>query len=169
MRPAGVGTLRIEVSGEINLELADLVERALAAYPSHTAEVDIDTGGGRWDASLSIFTNLANHARLVTAHIRRAASGGALIAMTADVRQMDPCGSFYLHWPNSAYGATAAELDAVANAKAALMAGRCQVPAARFLRWMKETTTIDAKRALSYGLATQVPGLSKPKLPVVFI
>jgi hypothetical protein len=34
---------------------------------------------------------------------------------------------------------------------------------------MDETTTIDARRALAYGLATDVPGLAKPTSVTVFV
>ena len=61
------------------------------------------------------------------------------------------------------------KLDEIADRKAAMMAGRCKVPATRIRKWMDEVTTLDAKRALSYGLATEVPGLPKPKLPTVFL
>jgi len=110
---------------------------------------------------------LKNHGRRVTAFIRKAASGGALIVMAADHRQLDPHGHFFLHRPQGK--CPAATLDEIANAKATLMASRCRVPAARLRKWMDDTTTISARQALSYGLVDEVQGLTRPQLPTVFL
>lgn len=167
MRPVGAAVLQIDVTGEITLELAHAVERALDTYPAHSVELVVDTRGGRWDASRHIFECLVAHSKRVTAFVERAYSGGALVVMGADFRQMNPNGTFLLHWPTSDYGATSG-FDEVAATKAKLMARACRIPTTRFLRWMRETTTIDAKRALAYGLVDAVPGLPKP-LPTVFL
>jgi len=167
MRSAGVGVLRVEVTDDITGEMAAAITRAVAAYPGRSIEIEIDTPGGDWSASRSIFETLQHHGRRVTALIQRAASGGALIAMSADHRQMHPTGHFFLHRPSGAY--TKATLDGIADRKAALMAGRCRIPAARIRRWMDENTTLDAGRALSVGLVDEVPGLPKPRHPIVFL
>jgi hypothetical protein len=72
-----------------------------------------------------------------------------------------------LHWPNGDF--TKAYLDEVADAKAAAMASCCRIPKERFLRWMEAETRIDAVRALDVGLVDEVPGMIKPRLPVVFL
>jgi len=167
VRPAGVGVLRLDVTAEIDAAMADMVSRAAAAYPGFSIEVAIDTIGGDWNASCAIFTSLKNHARHVTAFITMAASGGALVAMGADLRQLHPAGHFFLHRPQG--NLPEARIDELANVKATLMAGRCRVPAARIRRWMDEATTIDARRALSYGLVDEVPGLPKPQHLTVFL
>ncbi|MPZ31448.1 MAG: hypothetical protein GEV13_10700 [Rhodospirillales bacterium] len=168
MRPLGVATLQLEVVTEISPEIADLVVRAVATYPNHHVEIAIDTIGGDWAASLAIYTALANHKRRVTAHCVKAASSGALIAMSADIRHLDPAGHFFLHMP-SGPTATSAQLDKIADAKAAMMASRCRIPAKRIRLWMEKNTFIPAQRALQYGLVDAVPGLVKPELPVVFL
>jgi ATP-dependent protease ClpP protease subunit len=167
VRPLGVGVLKLEITAEIDAAMAGMVARAVATYPGHSIEVAIDTIGGDWNASCWIFTSLENHARRVTAFIIMAASGGALVAMGADLRRLHPAGHFFLHRPHGNF--PEARIDEIANAKATLMASRCRIPAARIRRWMDEETTIHAARALSYGLVDEVPGLPKPKLPVVFL
>jgi ATP-dependent protease ClpP protease subunit len=167
MRPDGVGVLRLDISGEITRELADTVSRYVAAHRDYSIEITVDSEGGDWSASLSIFECLRHHGRRVSAIIEKAASGAALIVMSADYRQMSPSGHFFVHRPNGAYGK--ATLDEIADAKASLMAGPCRVPAARIRRWMDATTIITAERALAYGLVDEVPGLPKPKHPVVFL
>jgi ATP-dependent protease ClpP protease subunit len=159
--------LHLEVTEEITVGLAACVARNLEAYPEHSVEVAIDTIGGDWAASVWIFTSLRDHSGHVTGFIREASSGGALVAMAADFRQLHPHGHFFLHRPQG--NLPEARLDEMANLKAALMASRCRVPAVRIRRWMDETTTIDASRALDIGLVHNVPGLPKPKLPVVFL
>jgi len=168
MRPLGIAALQLEVVTEITADTADLIVRAVASYPAHHIQIDIDTIGGSWDASVAIFTSLTNHKRRVTARCKVAASGGALIAMSADVRELDPGGHFFLHMP-SGPGVTAARIDQLANAKATLMASRCRIPAKRIRRWMAENTFIAPQRALSYGLATSVPGLTPPDTPMIFL
>lgn len=168
MRPLGVATLQLEVVTEIDAATADLIVRAAAEYPNHHIEIDIDTIGGDWNASLAIFTALANHKRRVTARCMKAASGGALIAMAADVRHLDPAGHFFLHMP-SGPTATAAQLDELANRKAEMMASRCRIPAKRIKLWMEENTFIHAQRALEIGLVDAVPGLTKPGNAMVFL
>ncbi len=167
MRPVGIGVVRIELTVEIDATLADMVARACAEHPNHSLEIVLDAPGGDWSASLAIFTNLKAHGRRVTALIERAASGGALVVMACDVRKLQPWGHFWLHRPQGPY--PQAILDGIADRKAALMASGCRVPASRIRKWMDEVTTIDAKRALSYGLATEVPGLSAPKHLAVFL
>ena len=126
--------------------------------------------GGDWAAAITIFGLLRGHRRRVTASIRRAASAGALIAMSADYRQMSIDGSFWLHWPVPTAGPGTFDqkkLDEVAATKAALMVSGCSVPTDAILRWMASTTTINAKRALDCGLVHEVPGMTKH--PVAFI
>ncbi len=167
MRPAGTGVLRFDVDSEITPALADALSRHVAAYPAYEIEMTVDTEGGDWAASVSIFTTLKNHGRRVVARIKRASSGGALIAMAADTRQLDRNGYFFLHWPRG--DASRADIDRVAGEYAALMSSRCRVPAKILRRWMASTTTIGAKRALDVGLVDAVPGMTGPKLPVVFL
>jgi ATP-dependent protease ClpP protease subunit len=167
MRPLGVGVLQLEITAEIDAAMAGMVSRSVAMYPGYSIEMQVATDGGDWAASLSIFTNLKNHKYRVSAFISKASSGGALIVMAADYRRLDPHGHFWLHRPQG--NLPAAKIDEIANAKAALMASRCRVPAARIRGWMDAVTTIDARRALSYGLVDEVPGLPKPKLPTVFL
>lgn len=170
MRPIGVGVLQLEVADEITGEMADTIARYAAAHPDREIELAVDTIGGDWSASLRIFNTLKNHSRRVTANIRKAASGGALIVMAADHRRMDPHGHFYLHAPSGTTGYVAkSQLDAVAARKAELMASRCGIPATRLRRWMDEVTTLDARRALDIGLVHEVPGLSPPRHRVVFL
>lgn len=169
-RPAGIGILQLEIAGEIDQAMAEYVERAIASYPTRSVEVEIDCIGGDWAATLRIFTALVDHDRLVTAHISKAESGGALVALAADVREMRPDGHFFVHWPRPTAGHVAqSALDAVARSKANLMAGRCRVPAGRFLDWMKNASYIDAKRAVAIGLVHDVDGLRRPTHPVVFL
>lgn len=167
MRPAGVGFLKLAIDDEIASEAANTVSRYLAMYHTHSVELTIDTVGGDWASSKSIFESLVRHRRSVTAILFKAASGGALIAMAADHRVMAPTGYFFLHRPDGNYAK--AVLDSIADRKAALMAARCRVPASRFRRWMDETTTINAERALTYGLVHEVPGLRKPQRATVFL
>lgn len=167
MRPVGVGILQLEVTSEIDAEMADVVSRYTATYPAHSIEIKVDTEGGDWAASLAIFGSLKHHRRRVTARIQQASSGGALIVMGADIRILDPSGHIFLHRPSGPYSTPT--LDEIANVKAALMAGRCRVPANRIRRWMDANTTIRAERALEYGLVDEVPGLPKPVRPVVFL
>jgi ATP-dependent protease ClpP protease subunit len=168
IRPRGVGIVKMEIADDIVAETADMVASAVAEYPDHEIEFTLAAPGGDWHASATIFDALCNHTRRVTAIIERAASGGALIALAADVRVLHPHGFFYLHMPRGPYAK--AVLDAIAAKKASLMASRLpHMPAARLRRMMEATTTIDAERALHYGLATDVPGLPKPQHVTVFL
>lgn len=167
MRPAGVGVLQLEIADEITGEMADTIARYAAADPDREIEVYVDTPGGDWSSSVGIFTALKNHGRRVVANIRRAASGGALIALAGDYRRMDPDGYFFLHRPSGDY--PKATLDDIANRKAGLMASRCRVPATRLRDWMDRTVTIGAKRALDIGMVDEVPGLPRPRHPVVVL
>jgi ATP-dependent protease ClpP protease subunit len=169
VRPAGAGTLRLEIAEEITPATADYVERNLAAYPGHSVEITVNTVGGDWSASRRIFRSIESHGRRVTAIIEKASSGGALIAMAADYRKMQPWATFFLHQPNGHGRYSRATLASIANEKAALMASGCRIPAARLRRWMDETTTINARRALDIGLVHEVPGLTKPRRTVVFL
>ena len=167
MRPAGVGVLKLDVADEIDAGLADAVARYCAAYPEHSIEMTVSSPGGDFAASVRIFRTLKNHRRRVMASIQRAASGGALIVMAADVRHLDADGFFFLHRPAGPHSQS--RLDEVADELATLMADRCRVPAARFRRWMDETTTIDARHAVAFGLAHSAEGLAKPRHPTVFL
>jgi ATP-dependent protease ClpP protease subunit len=167
MRPRGAGTLRIDVTDEITRDLAATIERALDDYPLHSVEIICDSIGGSWDASVRIFECLAAHDKRVAAFIHKAHSGAALIAMAADHRQIDPCGHFLLHMPRGE--ATAAQLEAIADAKAALIASRCRMPQQRIRKLMEATTIIDAAQALHLGLATEVPGMKSATTPTVFL
>lgn len=167
MRPEGVGILQLEVTREIDADMADVVSRYASAYPAHSIDLMVDTEGGDWAASLAIFTRLKAHGRRVTARIEKASSGGALIIMAADIRILSLSGFIFLHQAQGDH--PKGTLDEITDQKATLMAARCRVPANRIRRWMDENTTIRAKRALECGLVDEVPGLPKPTRRVVFL
>lgn len=169
MRPAGSGVLKLEITEVITPEWADAVSRYVSKYPDYEIDMLVDTVGGNWAASHSIFFSLVDHPRRVNAEIRLASSGGALVSMAADFRRLSPSGSFFVHWPVADEPVPAELLQQIAEKKAALMASRCRIPANRLLQWMKAETRIDAPRALACGLVHEVPGLAKPKHAMVFL
>lgn len=166
MRPEGIAPLRLDI-GTVDATLADVVVRSIAQYPGHHVELSVKSEGGDWAAAVAIFDSLKGHGRRVTASIQRAASAGALIVMAADYRVLSPAGHFWLHMPVGPY--PQAKLDQIADTKATLMATGCRVPATTIRKWMREVTTLDARRALNVGLVDEVLGLPQPKHHVVFL
>lgn len=111
-RMPGVSTARLDLIGDITVESALPLFRAISAARKDSIELDIDSRGGNALCSLALFELLITHPHRVVANIvGRASSGAAIVAMGADLRRIIRGGRVLLHATSvTLENATATEL-----------------------------------------------------------
>lgn len=164
LRPPGAGVTQLELCGEITVEAAIPLFRAIEAARDDTIEISIASGGGNALCALALFELLALHPCCVVATIERASSGAVLVALGADVRRVTAGARIMVHGTRASLQdatpdvlrATLADLDQVDAMSVAILADATGQPPERVAAWRRSATTFSAPRAVAFGFAHEI-------------
>lgn len=158
-RAPGASITRLSLLGEITVESAIPLFKAIKGAGPNTIVLEIASVGGNATCAVALYELLILHPRRVVADVIGTASSAAgLVAMGADRRRIVPHGTFMLHKTTAGSASGRRHFDAVALA--ILTAATGQPPDLIDL-WEHAETTFTADEAVKAGLAHEVVALTR--------